>query len=188
MNLPPVTTPPWLLTRFDAIYAAPPHYEASYYGPINALLTVHFPAADGFLVKPQARLRQPPKPGGRTSTDSQGQLVGTFDDDGNPDFLVGIGSPHLHCDIPRLIYEVKREGESVSAVAAQMDSYISWAKEYQRQVTGTQAPIWAVLVIGSMSHTYLLDHTSDHVQYFDQAINTTGVGIMDILQKIRSNA
>jgi len=187
MNLPPVTTLAWLLDRFEAIYVNPPHYEASYYGPINALLTVHFPAADRFLVKPQARLRQPPTPGQRTSIDSVGQRVGTFDNDGNPDFLISFGSPQLHQDIPLLIYEVKQEKESFTEAAGQMDGYISWAKEYQRQVTGTPPPIWAVLVIGSESYIFFLDPASNQVGYSELAINTTGAEIMDILQKVRAS-
>ena len=141
MNLPPVTTPPWLLARFETIYADPPHYEASLYGPINALLTVHFPAVDHFLVKPQAHLHQPPMPGQCTSIDSMCQHIGTFDDDGNPDFLVSFGSPQLHLDIPLLIYEMKQEKESFMEAAGQVDSYISWAKEYQCQLTGTLPPM-----------------------------------------------
>jgi hypothetical protein len=185
MNVP-VTIPPWLLARFNAIYTNPPHYEASYYGPVNSLLTVYFPAADGFMVKPQARLRQPPTPGGRTSIDSQGQKVGTFDDDGNPDFLVNIGSAQLHHDIPLLIYELKKHGESFADAVAQIDRYVMWAKDYQRQVTGIKRPIWAVLMIGSESHTYYLDPTSEHINFSNVAINTTGPEIMEILREIRS--
>jgi hypothetical protein len=182
----PVTIPPWLLARFNAIYTDPPHYEASYYGPVNSLLTVYFPAADGFMVKPQARLWQSPTPGGCTSIDSQGQQVGTFDDDGNPDFLVNIGSTHLHRDIPLLIYELKKHGESFSDAVAQIDRYIMWAKDYQRQVAGIKRPIWAVLMIGSKSHTYYLDPASEHINFSNVAINTTGPEIIEILRQIRS--
>jgi hypothetical protein len=187
MKLPLVTTPPWLLNRFQALYRNPPHYEASYYGPVNALLNVHFPAADGFLVKPQARLRQPPKLGGRTSIDSVGQLVGTFDDDGNPDFLVSYGSAQLHQDVPLLIYEVKTEGMSFEAAAAQLDRYITWGKDYQRQVTGTEKKIWGVLVIGSQSYIFYLDPSDKHVQYSELLINTTGTTMLELLQTVRES-
>jgi len=93
----PVQLPNWLLRRFNAVYHEPPHYESSYYGPINMLLTTYFPAMDGYLVKPQARLRQPPSPGARTSIDSTGQIVDTRSDDGNPDSLVSKGSPTRGC-------------------------------------------------------------------------------------------
>jgi hypothetical protein len=151
-------------------------------------LTVYFPAADGFLVKPQARLRQPPTPGGRTSIDSQGQHVGTFDDDGNPDFLVNIGSAQLHHDIPLLIYELKKHGQSFADAVAQLDRYIMWAKDYQRQVTGIKRPIWAVLMIGSESHAYYLDPDSSQIDYSNIAINSTGLEIVEILRNIRSTA
>ena len=98
-HLMPVSVPDWLLARFDAIYKEPAHYEASYYGPINMLLTCYFSAADGFMVKPQARLRDPPTPGACTSIDSFGQDVGTHATDGNPDFLVSTGSAQLHSDV-----------------------------------------------------------------------------------------
>jgi hypothetical protein len=98
----------WLLHQFNAIYKEPPHYESSYYGLINMLLTTYFSAAGGYLVKPQARLRQPPLPGARTSTDFNNQIVSTHSNNGNPDFLVSKGSPTLNTDIPLLIYEVKQ--------------------------------------------------------------------------------
>ena len=83
---------------------------------------------------PQARLRQPPKVGGRTSIDSVGQVVGTFDDDGNSDFVVSYGSAELYRDVPLLIYEVKNKDTSFESTVAQMDRYIVWGKEYQGQV------------------------------------------------------
>ncbi|KAF8587969.1 hypothetical protein K439DRAFT_1285173, partial [Ramaria rubella] len=109
-------------------------YEASWYGPLNMLLTTYFPASKGFNVKPQARLRQPSAdPRERTSIDSYGQTVGTYDDDSNPDFLVSIGTSSLHADTPLLIYEVKREGMDEGEATLQLDRYIEWAKQYQRQ-------------------------------------------------------
>jgi hypothetical protein len=116
-----------------------------------------------------------------------GQRVGTFDDDGNPDFLVSFGSRRLHQDIPLLIYEVKQEKESFTEAAGQVDSYISWAKEYQHQLTGTPPPIWAVLVIGSVSHIFFSDPSSNQVEYLDAAINTTGAEIMNLLQRVRAS-
>jgi|ERR1700691_4585346 hypothetical protein len=187
MNLQPANVPQWLLARFNAIYKDPPHYEASYYGPVNALLTAYFPPVDGFLVKPQTRLRQPPAPGGRTSTDSQGQQVGTFDNDGNPDFLVSIGSAQLHHDIPLLICELKKEEYSTTIAGAQMDRYVVWAKEYQRQIA-QHRDVWAVLVIGSESYTYFLPANSTDIIAYDVLVNTTGPEIMMLLQSIRTNA
>jgi len=59
-----------------------------------------------------------------------------------------------------LIYEVKQERESFINAGRQMDRYISWAKEYQLQLTGKPWPIWAVLAIGSESHIFFLDPAS----------------------------
>ena len=188
MKLPRVRTPEWLLGRFEALYKDPPHYEASYYGPINGLLTVHFPVADGFLVTPQARLRQPPKGEGRTSIDSVGQVVGTFDDDGSPDFVVSYGSAERHRDVPLLIYEVKNEDTSFGSTAAQMDRYIAWGKDYQEQVRGAEREIWAVLVMGSKSNIFYLDPKSlKQVKYCEFGLNTTGTTIMELLQTIRES-
>ena len=188
MKLPRVRTPEWLLGRFEALYKDPPHYEASYYGPINGLLTVHFPVADGFLVTPQARLRQPPKGEGRTSIDSVGQVVGTFDDDGSPDFVVSYGSAELHQDVPLLIYEVKNEDTSFESTAAQMDRYIAWGKEYQGQAQGAEREIWGVLVIGSKSNIFYLDPKSlKQVKYSEFGLNTMGTHIMELLQTVRES-
>lgn len=54
-----VTFPPWLVGRFQTMFTNPPHFEASWYGPINAILNLFFPVTEGFLVKPQPRLRPP---------------------------------------------------------------------------------------------------------------------------------
>lgn len=91
-----VTVPEWLVKRFAAIYAKPPHYEASYYGPINMFLTVYFPAGDHYLVKPQARLRQPSSPGERVSIDSNGQEVGT-------EMTMGTRTSSLAWEVPNFL-------------------------------------------------------------------------------------
>ena len=184
-HLMPVSVPDWLLARFDAIYKEPAHYEASYYGPINMLLTCYFSAADGFMVKPQARLRDPPTPGARTSIDSFGQDVGTHATDGNPDFLVSTGSAQLHSDVPLLIWEVKKPEVSDEDAAKQVDRYIEWAKRYQRNLAPEmKAVIWAMLVFGSKCRVFRLDPHSEFV-YFHDGEQTTGDNVRQLLQSIR---
>jgi hypothetical protein len=180
-----VTVPEWLLKRFAAVYAKPPHYEASYYGPINMFLTVYFPAGDHYLVKPQARLRQPSSPGERVSIDSNGQEVGTRNDDGNPDFLVSIGSSELSNDVPLLIYEVKREDSGDTEAAQQMDRYINWAMQYLSVLLPhASRKIWAVLVTGSKSDVYMMEQGSSIIK-ITYGLDTTGTQIRGILQRIR---
>jgi hypothetical protein len=182
----PVQLPNWLLRRFNAVYHEPPHYESSYYGPINMLLTTYFPAMDGYLVKPQARLRQPPSPGARTSIDSTGQTVGTRSDDGNPDFLVSKGSPTLDADVPLLIYEVKRHDVGDAEAAHQIDRYIEWGMQYLNHLGSPMGRMRAVLVIGSKSKLFMLDwgpqSQAVHAEY---DLDTTGDEILAILQNIR---
>lgn len=181
----PVTIPNWLLGRFDSLYQKPPHYEASYYGPINMMLTTFFPSAKRFLVKPQARLRNPPAPGGRTSSDSYGQIVGTSDKDGNPDFLVSTGTSALDSDVPFLIYEIKRDDEDEFLSAIQMERYMLWAREYQRQVSPwARIGVYAVLVIGTKSIVYDISPDSEFINtgaYRD----TTGREMLNMLQDLR---
>ncbi|KIM72815.1 hypothetical protein PILCRDRAFT_15794 [Piloderma croceum F 1598] len=180
-----ITVPEWLLKRFAAVYAKPPHYEASYYGPINMFLTVYFPAGYHYLVKPQARLRQPSSPGERVSIDSNGQEVGTRNDDGNPDFLVSIGSSELSNDVPLLIYEVKREDSGDTEAAQQMDRYINWAMQYLSVLLPhASRKIWAVLVTGSKSDIYMMEQGSSIIK-ITYGLDTTGTQIRGILQHIR---
>jgi len=182
----PVQVPNWLLHRFKAVYHEPPHYESSYYGPINMLLTTYFPAVDGYLVKPQARLRQPPSPGARTSIDSTGQKVGTRSDDGNPDFLVSKGSPTLDADVPLLIYEVKRHDVGDAEAAHQIDRYIEWGMQYLSQLGSPMGRMRAVLVIGSKSKLFMLEWgPQSQAVHGVHDLDTTGEEILAILQNIR---
>ena len=133
-------------------------------------------------------MRQPPKAGGRTSIDSVGQVVGTFDDDGNSDFVVSYRSAKLHWDVPLLIYEVKNKDTSFESTVAQMDRYIVWGKEYQGQVRGAEREIWGVLVIRFESYIFYLDPKSlKQVKYSEFGLNTTGTPIMELLQTVRES-
>ncbi|KAH7904206.1 hypothetical protein BJ138DRAFT_984546, partial [Hygrophoropsis aurantiaca] len=105
-------------------------YENSWYGPVNMMLTTYFPASQHFMVKPQARLRQPPAPGARTSTDSYRQTVGTSNTDKVPDFLACIGGREPDGDIPFLILEVKKEDAPPGASNAQIMDYTEWVRHY----------------------------------------------------------
>lgn len=184
MNVP-VNVPNWLLGRFDSLYLHPPHYEASYYGPINMLMTTFFPSARHFLVKPQARLRDPPTPGGRSSNDSYGQTVGISDRDGNPDFLVCKGSSALDADVPFLIYEIKRHEDDDVASSVQMERYMDWARRYQNQVAqGQRIGVYAVLVIGAKSVVY---HLAPDAPFINSGPyqDTTGHQVFDTLHVLR---
>ncbi|KAI0943246.1 hypothetical protein AcW1_002457 [Taiwanofungus camphoratus] len=125
--------PQWLRDRFAAISSVDAvHYESSLYGPINMLLTEYFPARGRFLVKPQPRLREPLVPGGRASTDSYGQSVGTSDDDNIPDFVVAVGGSQLNSDTLFLVLEVKRDGSKPGATAVQIERYTKWVRDNQQ--------------------------------------------------------
>jgi hypothetical protein len=47
----------WLDTRLDSTLKENLRYEASWYGPINSLLTHVFPLQQRFMIKPQPKLR-----------------------------------------------------------------------------------------------------------------------------------
>jgi hypothetical protein len=180
----PVVIPDWLQGRFDSLSVQSPHYEASYYGPINMLLTTYFPATDGFNVKPQPRLRTlVASQGQRVSIDSYGGSVGTASDDPIPDFLVSIGSSKLGKDIPILIYEVKRSDEEEAEAGIQMDRYIHWARNYQKNLVGA-VTIVAVLVLGNESITCELDADARQVTFLGRA-PTSGLDAQHVLQCVR---
>jgi hypothetical protein len=108
--------PAWLRERLLNLERRNVYYESSFAGPHNAFLHCHFPVKEGFLVKPEARLRTliPPNSTGRTSSDSDrshdsnGQPVATSRDDIFPDFMVSIATGNLDGDPPILIWELKR--------------------------------------------------------------------------------
>jgi hypothetical protein len=179
-----IDTIPWLLGRFNEIRTHPPHYESSYYGPINMLLTTYFPARDGFIVKPQTRLRWGPGPQGRTSTDSYGQSVGISNEDINPDFLVSIGTPRADSDVPLLIVEVKREGEDFGEAALQIDRYCNWARRYQQNIAawGGKADVAALLVMGSSCWVFEMVHNS--FSHTRQPSGIISAPILSLLQDI----
>ncbi|KAH7903814.1 hypothetical protein BJ138DRAFT_966139, partial [Hygrophoropsis aurantiaca] len=122
----------WLSQRLLTVSLTPPHYENSWYGPVTGLLTTYFPTGGQFLVKPQARLRQPPAPGAlRTSTDSYGQTTSHADNnDPIPDFVVCVGSATAELDIPFLILEVKRDEKELAAMSVQQKRYTDWLENY----------------------------------------------------------
>lgn len=54
---PPLNVDEWLMKRINNFANDPPRYEASWYGPYNALLWHYFPYKQQFMVKPQPKLR-----------------------------------------------------------------------------------------------------------------------------------
>lgn len=167
----PVRLPGWLQTRLSEVFRNPIHYEASHYGPINALLSTYFPPDRNFLVKPQARLRREDDPSvaTRQSTDSYGQAVGTHNDDRLPDFLVCLGSALLHADIPLLLFEVKLQHITEAECAEQLDGYSLWARQYLQQRVANVGqggrPLWALVMHGSeCTMHYFADANLKHVQ------------------------
>jgi hypothetical protein len=186
-QIPRPVIPSWLLDRFKALYLNPPHYEASYYGPANMLLTTYFPASLQFLVKPQARLREPPQPAERHSFDSYGQPVGTSNKDGNPDFLVSRGTSALDGDIPFLIYELKRDDVSEGEAMAQMERYIHWARRYQLQlVSPSELHIYALLVFGEQTQIFGMDPDATFT-HTGPRVGTTDDTILTLFHSLRSS-
>src|ERR1700733_7852100 len=137
-NIPP--TPPmpaWLAGRVRAAGGnLAPRYEASLYGPINCLLTWHFPLARQFMIKPQPKIRPeyisdipPGEDQVRTSIDSYGGEVLPRDEKGGekrvkiPDFIVVKATASLHDDRPLMIAEIKRGVVTVDSAGEQLASY-----------------------------------------------------------------
>jgi len=100
------------------------HYESSFYGPHNHFLFHYFHR--GFLVKPQARLREQvdAQDVDQSSQDSTGQHVGTSQANVFPDFVVVRLTPRGHQ--PILLWEVKR-GDSGAPGEDQVGKYARWA-------------------------------------------------------------
>lgn len=128
---------PWLENRFLSNLTDPNvRYEASQYGPINAILGHVFPIQQRFMVKPQAKLRplNNPRevPGARTSIDSnsnelfsrttpQGKREKGIDE---PDFVIVKSGPAYGDDWPLAIVEIKRGEKSKEEDIQQMLRYM----------------------------------------------------------------
>ncbi|TFY73852.1 hypothetical protein EWM64_g10160 [Hericium alpestre] len=114
----------------------PAHLEHSYYGPISTLLSLFYTADLYFLVKPQARIRNPPEDFSnvdfaRLSIDTYGNIITTTKHDRVPDFLISfVGDPlDLHSEIPIGVIELKRDKtrqQDAFSDGSQMDVYTEW--------------------------------------------------------------
>ncbi|KAG9078343.1 hypothetical protein FRC06_008413 [Ceratobasidium sp. 370] len=105
MQAPP-PPPNELLQRIASLQNEPPHYEASWYGPLNALLQYYFRLAQRWMIKPQAVIRDAaPIPSPATSIDSYDRAVDDQPD--YPDFIVCNYSANGRDDRIKLIIEVK---------------------------------------------------------------------------------
>jgi len=112
----------WIADRAGSYRASPPRLESSLYGLVNAILTSVFRPEEGYMVKPQPKLRSS-LDNPRTSLESQrsGELAFSplsdysVDSWGRPagssvlvpDFIVA--SVSLGYDVPVLVVEVKTE-------------------------------------------------------------------------------
>jgi hypothetical protein len=57
MSLVSPAPPPWLARCITNLGQKLPHYEASWYGPLNCFLHGYLSPKEGFLIKPQPKLR-----------------------------------------------------------------------------------------------------------------------------------
>lgn len=191
--LPAVRVPSWVTKRLEALFKEPPHFKTSYYGPLNMLLVEYFPSIWGFMVKPQARLREPADPSipnQRTSIDSYGEPAVSTNNFDNPDFLVTVGHPTLDADIPLLIVEIKRECITDNTAAYQMDRYCIWANNYiRRRIPQQQLQIPAILVKGSKCTIFHMKGDVINLKADDIDIDTLDNKVIELFETIRrSNA
>lgn len=141
LNLPTIrllNTVAWLPLRFlDCITTPLAKYEASMYGPFNAVLHHLFPLADSFMTKPQGLLRMhrdPDHTGGRVSIDSMGGPVfhrrveepvdSKEPSPKQPDFLVVKAGPAYGKDLPVVVVEIKRHDTHPHEDQLQMTEYM----------------------------------------------------------------
>ncbi|KAG5634056.1 hypothetical protein H0H81_003593 [Sphagnurus paluster] len=138
LDLPSIrllNTVSWLPIRFlDSLTTPLAKYEASLYGPFDAVLHHIFPLADRFMTKPQGLLRTLQQPdaseSGRVSIDSMGapvlprirQLRESTPK--QPDFLVVKAGPFYGKDVPVVLVEIKRHDTILSEDHNQMSEYM----------------------------------------------------------------
>lgn len=113
-----------------------PHFETSLYGPINMMLFNWFPHTDNFMVKPQARIREPLDDIGddefdeaNISVESTGALVpgsgsGNVQGDYMLDWIVAKATESATGDRPILVVEVKRNNSRRTKSVQQLVDYM----------------------------------------------------------------
>ena len=131
----------WVYQRLAATGAADVvRYESSIYGPLNAFLTLYFPAHQTFMVKPQAKIRPHYEEGShddvatgrdiRASLDSYGahvlpRTLGGWEDPlKSPDFIVVKPTAGPHKDRVLLVIQVKLK--AMSEQHAEEHCWIIW--------------------------------------------------------------
>lgn len=112
-----LAAPPWVYNRLDAT-AGPDgaRYESSFYGPVNAWLVSYFTVQNGFMCKPQPKIRPlytPAEDDARVSLDSYDgevlprELGGREVDLRSPDFMIVRATDSIDNDRMVLIVEIK---------------------------------------------------------------------------------
>jgi hypothetical protein len=119
----------WLQRRLASTIEEDLRYEASFYGPINSLLTHVFPLQQQFMVKPQPKLHPvagmpPPQSDAESSEqvsiDSMNNVVqsrkaGRVLTD-EPDFIVVKAGFEYGGDLALAVVEVKKKREKITRV------------------------------------------------------------------------
>lgn len=110
-----LNAPQWVYARLEAT-AAKARYETSYYGPMNSWLVSYFTVVNGFMIKPQPKIRPPFTPEGedaRVSIDSYENEVRPRELGGretklrSPDFIIVRATDNIAKDRMILIIEIK---------------------------------------------------------------------------------
>jgi len=153
--------PAWVETKASYLATNLPRYESSWYGLWNTVLGVAMPPHEGFMVKPQSKVRpgldvsevlELLAEGGRLSFDSDGGTVasrgGGRESVGVPDFIVSLTNGVA--DRPVLIVEVKRSGQGLEAAERQLLRYMEAAAARQSSafrgllIAGPRARLYSI--------------------------------------------
>ncbi|RDB27187.1 hypothetical protein Hypma_004410 [Hypsizygus marmoreus] len=163
--------PVWLRKRLRALCNSGatkrPHFESSWYGPINGVSYTVFTVKDGFIIKPQAKFRDkvsPPSsviPGRSNSVSSNTSNMSTSSynvearprtepgpeaDILEPDFVICIAGSSLTGDKIVYIIEIKRGDEDAFKASEQITHYVKRAVSTGAMIS---TGIVGLLVLGS---------------------------------------
>ncbi|KAG6907226.1 hypothetical protein DXG01_009843 [Tephrocybe rancida] len=144
-NIKPVlprTTPEWIYKRLASYGERPPHFEASLYGPLNAILVTNYPPEDNFLVKPQTLIRLDEPNGTRNANSIDSYNANVADNFGkSPDFLVARVTPGSDVDDKVVIvvevkaYDNKKQKKQRTA-KEQLLTYLTQLQRKRNRTTG----------------------------------------------------
>ncbi|KAN0085720.1 hypothetical protein V8E55_006854 [Tylopilus felleus] len=212
-RLPPLQPEQWLVQRLENIAQFDPRFEASWYGPYNALLSHYFPYQQQFLIKPQPKIRDAEEADVSFSSvqaEPSIELDESLDEDSFaavdlsmnsmgfatftgtgriyiPDFIVAKATQFASHDRPLLIAEVK-----VDEPTDEFDwvTYQNQLDEYMDSLSNqmsSDTPLVGLLICGTKVKIFRLEGPGSSITMDRATHSINSKAVRELLQKISTD-